>query len=319
MTAFFSIPTPCSENWNEMDATTKGAFCSKCTKEVIDCTAIKTSEIKATISTQKEPCVRIFSDQIDEMNFFEWFKSLKLKIQLKYAFLFAFLIVFNSNAPAQDTTKLKQKSIDSSILLEATPLRLLGDTVIFNHNFWELDSLIETAMDETIVDSVSQIIDSTNVPLSIDSESKPEEGLVIDGEVIIWDPWIGDVICAPTTGFAIFGNWTSIDEPISPFLQNNNEPLELITNSNELPLNNSRFSFYIEGDSLRFMSYAVEPERVRIKISKKGDATLLYFNPIQIERGKSEVVFPLKGFDNGTYIVTVESEQSTKSIELIYW
>ena len=87
MTAFFSIPKPCSENWNDMDATTKGAFCSKCTKEVIDCTTIKTSEIKATISAQKEPCVRMFLDQIDEMNFLEWFKSLKLKIQLIRRFL----------------------------------------------------------------------------------------------------------------------------------------------------------------------------------------------------------------------------------------
>jgi hypothetical protein len=331
MTAFISIPKPCSENWNEMDATDKGAFCSKCSKEVIDCTSVKTSEIKAKIGTQKNPCVRIFSDQIDEMNFLEWFKSLTIKIQLKYAFLFAFLIVFNTNIKAQDSTKSKQKVIDSRILLDETPIRLLGDTAIYNDDFWELDSL-ESIVDTTLQtadSSLTAVIDScekiTEAPLLI------EEPIFPEGTMIHWLPnepdesqvtFMGDFAADPlmiSGGMSI--SWTEeyLHGPTPPFLLNNPSPFECITNSNELPLNNSRFSFYIEGDSLRFMSYAVEPERIRISITKKGETTPFYFNPIQIERGKSEILFPLDDFDIGAYVVTVHGEQETKAIELVYW
>ncbi|MFT5823646.1 MAG: hypothetical protein ACI8ZM_004908 [Crocinitomix sp.] len=326
MTAFFSIPKPCSENWNEMDATAQGAFCSKCTKEVIDCTTIKNSEIGSTLADKKDPCVRIFSDQIDEMNFLEWFKSLTLKIQLKYAFFFAFLTVFNSNINAQDSTRLIPENVELNVTLDDSSKHINSDTFIIENPIIELDSLTETVINEALIDSTTQTIDSSAV-LEI-KPNKEEELLVYPIETlevtlgtIDYEPFLmGDYISSPLTGFATYCPPPGV--PVvthSPFLENNSEPLELIKNSNFLLLDNSRFSFYIEGNTLRFMSYAMEPESIRIKITKRGEIIPFYFNPIQIERGKNEAIFSLDGFDNGAYIVTVEGEQSAKAIELFYW
>ncbi|NOQ75653.1 MAG: hypothetical protein GQ574_26840 [Crocinitomix sp.] len=330
MTAFFSIPKPCSENWNEMDATTQGAFCSKCTKEVIDCTTIKTGEIKAALTTKADPCVRIFSDQIDEMNFLEWFKSLRLKIQLKYSFLFAFLIVFNNNTKAQDTINAPSVNLAPYPSKNDSCHQVYSyDPIVVEDPLVALDALDSLANSETegiLIDSTLQTADSSAV-LKVETNVAEQLGTSIEyeemwiGDIAYEPEFIGDIGCTPTTGFVVFGNWI-VEEPLaptSPFLQNNSEPFELITNSNDLALNNSRFSFYIEGDSLRFMSYAVESERIRIKIAKKGEITPFYFKPIQLGRGKNEIIFPLDDFDNGAYIVTVEGEQSSKAIELIYW
>ena len=42
---YFSIPEPCSENWNEMTSTEKGAFCQKCSNEVHDVSNMSNDEI----------------------------------------------------------------------------------------------------------------------------------------------------------------------------------------------------------------------------------------------------------------------------------
>ncbi len=68
---YFTIPKPCSEDWNKMTATEQGAFCRVCSKEVLDCSSLKSSEIKAELATKSEPCVRIFGYQLDELNFLE--------------------------------------------------------------------------------------------------------------------------------------------------------------------------------------------------------------------------------------------------------
>ena len=43
------IQKPCSENWNFMNATEKGAYCQKCATEVIDFTSKSQEEIKSVI------------------------------------------------------------------------------------------------------------------------------------------------------------------------------------------------------------------------------------------------------------------------------
>ncbi|AHM60434.1 hypothetical protein D770_10885 [Flammeovirgaceae bacterium 311] len=62
-----SIPRPCSEEWNNMTPTGKGAYCSSCRKEVVDFTAMSDREIREFFNRPKEPvCGRFREVQLEQ-------------------------------------------------------------------------------------------------------------------------------------------------------------------------------------------------------------------------------------------------------------
>ena len=68
---YFSMPDPCSEDWNKMTPTEQGAFCYKCQKEVINLSNTAPDKIKDLVAEKNNPCIRILQSQIDEMNLIE--------------------------------------------------------------------------------------------------------------------------------------------------------------------------------------------------------------------------------------------------------
>lgn len=87
-------------------------------------------EFQKSLETAQSLCVRIRQKQIDEINFLEWFGHLSIRKQIRYAFLFALVLVFgqpiSSSAQPSETDTLIQPqhvSIDSSDIL--TPEELM--------------------------------------------------------------------------------------------------------------------------------------------------------------------------------------------------
>ncbi|WP_350289369.1 carboxypeptidase-like regulatory domain-containing protein [uncultured Croceitalea sp.] len=60
-----TIPKPCSEDWNKMTATQKGAFCNSCAKEVIDFTHTTKSELSRKIKKGDTICGRFKPEQLN--------------------------------------------------------------------------------------------------------------------------------------------------------------------------------------------------------------------------------------------------------------
>jgi hypothetical protein len=60
-----SIPKPCHENWQEMTATQRGAFCKSCQKEVIDFTKKTEDETHRILSSGGATCGRFRTDQLE--------------------------------------------------------------------------------------------------------------------------------------------------------------------------------------------------------------------------------------------------------------
>ena len=60
-----SIPTPCHESWDSMDATERGAFCHRCQKEVIDFSAMTDREVIEYLEKHKTGCGRFRKDQLN--------------------------------------------------------------------------------------------------------------------------------------------------------------------------------------------------------------------------------------------------------------
>lgn len=62
-----NVPEPCSEKWEEMRPTERGAFCSVCSKNLYDFTQMTTSEIAGVIRSSKEKvCGRFRNDQLEQ-------------------------------------------------------------------------------------------------------------------------------------------------------------------------------------------------------------------------------------------------------------
>jgi hypothetical protein len=60
-----SIPKPCHENWQDMTATERGAFCKSCQKEVIDFTKKTEDETHRILSSGGATCGRFRTDQLE--------------------------------------------------------------------------------------------------------------------------------------------------------------------------------------------------------------------------------------------------------------
>ena len=60
-----TIPQPCSEDWNKMTATQKGAFCKSCAKEVIDFTTTTKRELSRKIKQGDKLCGRFKPEQLN--------------------------------------------------------------------------------------------------------------------------------------------------------------------------------------------------------------------------------------------------------------
>ena len=91
-----NIPEPCSENWNEMSPTEKGAFCQKCAIDVYDFTNKSGDEIRdiLTLNIGGRVCGRIEPRQLDELNadFLAW--KMNNKQSFNRAWIFTLLVVF---------------------------------------------------------------------------------------------------------------------------------------------------------------------------------------------------------------------------------
>lgn len=100
-----SIPRPCSEDWNKMNQTEKGRFCSSCQKEVIDFSGLTDKELYHYFSlVETIPCGRFHQSQLNTSLLSHERKSKPWKhLYKKAAAVLAFLSLKPSGAIAQES------------------------------------------------------------------------------------------------------------------------------------------------------------------------------------------------------------------------
>ena len=90
------ISEACSEDWNAMTPTEKGAFCRKCAIEVQDFTNKSSEEIKASLRMQigQRVCGRILPAQEQALNaeFVAW--QMNSKRNMQRAMTLSLIVVF---------------------------------------------------------------------------------------------------------------------------------------------------------------------------------------------------------------------------------
>lgn len=128
------IPNPCSEDWSLMTPTEKGAFCQKCSLEVIDFTKQTPEEIRETLTLNlgKKVCGHIEKTQLElaNSNFHVWENQSPQILRSK--FLYACVMVFGMSLftgcenpnPAEDEINGGIEHVDGGMEV------LTGDTIM---------------------------------------------------------------------------------------------------------------------------------------------------------------------------------------------
>lgn len=111
-----SINNPCLENWNNMDKTTKGAFCHNCQKEVIDFSKLSDNEIVSVIETRTGSVCGKFNNT--QLNRDIHFVNYQVNHQPSFYKLFIalFLSAFWSNSTEAKSTDIKSQISINPIL-----------------------------------------------------------------------------------------------------------------------------------------------------------------------------------------------------------
>jgi len=121
-----SITSPCGENYDNFTPTSKGGFCSTCTKEVIDFTAMNSDDIAAFFSTQsaKNTCGRFKSSQLKTYEVSlqkRSYKSMITALAMAVLGLFAF-----QKAQAQNTTNSGKTVINTQSTYQEKTITVKG-------------------------------------------------------------------------------------------------------------------------------------------------------------------------------------------------
>lgn len=113
------IQEACSEDWNKMTPTEKGAFCMKCAKQVHDFSQRSTDEIKRTLLENKNQslCIRMTITQEQALNAeFEAWRT-RNKHQFQHLFIAALVIVFGLSLFSCEDERDRKNLSDTQVAL----------------------------------------------------------------------------------------------------------------------------------------------------------------------------------------------------------
>jgi len=122
------IKEPCTENWNEMSPSEKGAFCQKCATQVHDFTNKTNEEIRSTLKNLigQSVCGRITSTQEQTLNaeFEAW--QFNSKRSFQSALVFSLIVVFGLTLFSCENEKEKKtiqeiQTIAMSAMVNSVP------------------------------------------------------------------------------------------------------------------------------------------------------------------------------------------------------
>jgi hypothetical protein len=160
-----SINEPCSENWNNMNQTERGAFCQKCSVDVYDFSRMNLNEIKSVLlqNSGQHVCGRFEKNQLESINmeFDAWKQNHPKTFQSK--FILALILVFGlslfscneedkQKIAALNTTELHASLTENENRI-ADQLFFHHDSIITNEmvNSLEIENKLHSLQNETFI------------------------------------------------------------------------------------------------------------------------------------------------------------------------
>lgn len=291
------IQHPCSEDWNQMTPTEKGAFCQKCAKQVLDFTKKPNHEIKQTLLELKgqEVCGRMTLQQELALNseFEAWAKANKRNFQ--QVFIAALLIVFGLTLFSCEDERDQ---------------RMLADTQA------ALSRATELTGSETTVGMMLVPTDTEKAQFEVYGEPIPEIMTVIaaDSTIHVMEEVeiIHDHEYYTTSGVLATSNH------YTDYLEQTVSPVE--TDENGVP-------YPTEFKAFAFPNPAVESTTIEIQAPKTEQAAVQLYDLSgklireiysgEIPRGAFRRQIDLNDLNSGLYLVIIRSADFRETVRII--
>ena len=288
------ITEPCKENWNEMDPTQKGAFCNKCTTEVIDFSTLTKEEIKQVFRnlSGQHFCSRFRKDQLIDLNaeFEHWNNSGSRRFQS--AFLFSIFLVFGlslfSCSSEKDNQAINElrKEVKKQIAPDIEEVVLPSTDPGF-----KAMSAPEEAVDVIQVESCSYPIDEI-------TEELPEV-MTIEGYYVLGIPAMSNLYVEYIT---------ETMEPITEYDENGNAiPLQPETKVFPNPSN---------GPVTLEIGLPSSSDHMEIKLFNMNGQYIQNIHSGPVKRGTSRFAIDLSEQTTGMYLITIMSGDHSETVRV---
>jgi len=290
------INEPCSENWNTMSPTDKGAFCQKCATQVYDFTNKSNEEIKQTLRLLigQPVCGRITPAQEDSLNaeFIAWSASSTKSFQSRM--VFALVVVFGlslfSCTHEQDKKKI--------VAIQQSAMQAIEEQVA--------QKTIKTDLpEERIAPPIEQKVVEPVVSALVDFEEVQLDEAVITRKIDN-DEYIG------------YAGGMSYDRHYGQFLVSEVTPLqELDENGIPIPTDFAAIVFPNPATSETTFEFKI-PTKTNFEIGLY-DMNGKYIQLIhsgEIDRGTFRQHLDLTNLNPGVYLVVINSNDFKKTVRV---
>ncbi len=293
----FGIETPCSENWNGMTPTEKGAFCQKCAKQVHDFSTKSVNEIKSTMLelSGESLCVRMTVRQERQLNseFNAWI--LEKKRNPQQLFIAALLIVFGLALFSCEDEKDQQK-------IESV------QQIAYNIASHQADKMETTLMGEPsvigFVPPAVELIEIESYIMGAYERPYIQEAPPLEKEEIIESERL------------VLGGGSAITSVHRDFLEQTST--ELDENGVPYPTEFKALAFpnpAVESTTLEIQ--APEKERMQINLYDTSGKFIREIHSGKIARGTFRQVIDLNDLPSGLYLVIVQSKEFKETVRIV--
>ncbi|WP_294675607.1 T9SS type A sorting domain-containing protein [uncultured Fluviicola sp.] len=290
----FGIQTPCTEDWNGMTPSEKGAFCQKCAKHVHDFSNKSNHEIKSTLLelSGQSLCVRMTTRQEDELNaeFKAWLSHKKRNPQ--QLFIAALLIVFGlalfSCEDERDQRKIESvQQIAYNIASEQTDKMETAPAI---------DSLSEPAPPEIVRSEEYYTVGAYYVPFVQAPPPEPKAEEIIEEHIL---GGIGSISYAT-------------------FLEETTKDVELDENGVPYPTEFKALTFpnpAVESTTLEIQ--VPEKERMDIRLYDASGKFIREIHSGKVSRGAFRQQIDLNDLNSGLYLIIIQSKAFKETVRVV--
>ena len=294
-----TIENACSEKWNEMAPTDKGAYCQVCATNVVDFTNKSSLEIKQLLlaNSGNSVCGRIKTQQLEQLNteFELWNASSKQTIQR--AMFFSLLVVFGLTLFSCETEKEKQ-AIQA---LQASVSTVLASNTADAQPQIELVQKVETIK---LPDLITEEITSN---CKCDYQVNPPEPIK---EVILEEFPVEERIHVTMGAMAYTTRFIDYLEETSPVVEYDENGIALPTELTSKAYPNPTADFTTLELGLP------EKERAEIAVYSMNGQHLQTVYDGKIERGTSTYSIDLSAYEPGMYLITIRSKKFNETVRV---
>jgi hypothetical protein len=304
------IPKPCSEDWNEMSPTEKGAFCQKCAIDVYDFTNKSGDEIRdiLTLNIGSRVCGRIQPKQLDELNddFHAW--QLSNKQSFNRAWILSLIVVFGLtlfSCEEDEEPVVKEIQKTASAFLDSFPEHSVIDEAIelnqkneiekteikdsFNSDTLELTVDLE---DISVVAEVSPY-DEYTVGIVDQVEAEDLEEVPIRGAIEYSTVMLGAMVMVEPLGEDVVSTEIGSCEPKLSGIVYPNPAQNQTTLKVEMP----------QFGTAEILLFSMTGEQLRTIHSGR------------MQEGENEFPMDVSNLDVGTYLVVIISEGKKETVK----